>query len=322
MSKTISVSRKVSKNLKTLESVVFDGRVRANPFEEGTVCHLLHNAPEIAGDDYGYVKMMMMTPAIAKSMLAINTDNRPKSKPRSDSYKRMMLDFLWCVGADALIVFLDEATGKETTGNGQTRLTALIDSELEAIPMLVRYGVKPEEFKYIDKQRVRNDAVSNKMDSDHVQLVRFFHKIATNNREILNVVDIARKGEILKEAYAASKIVKKVSSAKLGVLAAFVYTYMTAKTEEGKLCAMNKWRVFNVGMTDSGHEDDKYTNLMIALNNFVKDTKRGSYESTLDLFKRACPMFIEGSHHNVMKTPIAVSKDLKEECIAMLSTNN
>lgn len=316
MSKVISMSRKVRDSRQAVEDTLFDV---GNRFKNGTVCHLLHAAERIEGGEYGYAKMIMMTPKLAAAALAINTENRPKSKPRSDSYMRMMLEYLWYVGADALIVFEDEETHKQTLGNGQTRLTALIDSGLEGIPMLVRYGVNPKEFKYIDKQRARNDAISNKMDSDHVQLVKFFHKIATNNNARLNVIEVARKGEAIKEAYAASRIVKKVKSAKLGVLAAFVYVYMTAKSEESRLSAMNKWRVFNVGITDSGHEDDKYTNLMIALTNFVNETKRGSYESTFDLFKRACPMFVDGNHHNVMKAPASVNKTLKEECAAILS---
>lgn len=281
--------------------------------DDNNMCSLVHSLPGVEGGEYGYVKMVKMTPPIARGLLRINLSNRPKSKQRSDSYKKMMCNYSWCVGADAIIV-----TTENELGNGQTRLTAFLESELPELVMMVRYGVNPEEFRYIDKQRGRRDYISNKIPKVYDELILLLHKLSSKRSQALNVDEKRNLAEKLKEAYAASRIVKllKVADSR-SMLAAFVYSYLSAKTPDDKLFVLNKWRIFNCGVTESDHEDDKYTNMMIALNSFASKVKR-SFECAFDLFKRALPMFVEGEHQNVCKAPPTKVTNIQENIDVIL----
>lgn len=306
--------------MSSLEEIKVNGSVCNNNCNEehtftddNNMCSVIHSLPSVEGGEYGHVKMVKITPPVARGLLRINLSNRPKSKQRSDSYKKMMCDYSWCVGADAIIV-----TTENELGNGQTRLTAFLESELPELVMMVRYGVNPEEFRYIDKQRGRRDYISNRIPKVYDELILLLHKLSSKRSQALNVDEKRNLAEKLKEAYAASQIVSLLKVAKnRSMLAAFVYSYLLAKEPADKFFVLNKWRIFNCGVTKSDHEDDKYTNMMIALNSFASKVKR-SFECAFDLFKRALPMFVEGEHQNVCKAPPTKVTNIQENIDVIL----
>jgi hypothetical protein len=273
----------------------------------------------VEGGKYGFVKMIMLDNETALKLLNINTDNRPLSKERSKSYKEMMDAYVWCVGADALVI-----SSNNLLVNGQHRVKAKLESATEAIPVIVRYGVDWDEFTYIDKQRVRSNATSVGIDVDLDRVLKMFYRIGLSRNQ-MSVYEAQLAAETLKMAYAVSKTVciKGSKVFNRSTLAAFMLAWQTANTSENKHFALNKWKVFNAGPDSSvKHEDDIHTNYMHAVRDAVKDTTRNAWEPAFLLFKQAYNIFLPGSHHNKKNfTGLRLDNDkFKELVIRCLDT--
>jgi hypothetical protein len=120
------------------------------------ICEATHGHDEIC-DDYLEVKVMIITPEVAKEMLEHNTHNRPISNSRVSEYMRDMESDRWVVNGEA-ITFAKSGW----LANGQHRLMAIAKSG-KAYKCAV-HVVSDEAAKYFDigrKRLFKDSAVLN-----------------------------------------------------------------------------------------------------------------------------------------------------------------
>ena len=286
-------------------------------FPQSVVCQMLHKMEALEGGKFGFVKMIMLNNEIAKKLLNINTKNRLLSKIRSQSYREMMDACVWCVGADALVI-----SNTNVIANGAHRLVAKLESSTEAIPVMVRYGVNWEEFTYIDKQRVRNNATSVGIDFQLDRAIKMFYNIGLSCNQV-SVYKTQLAANLLNTSYALSKIVgtKNHKVVNRSTLTAFMLAWQTAEKNEDKHFAINKWRIFNAGESGpSDHEDDVETKYSRAVRDETINKNRLAWKPAYELFKIAYMIFVPGEHHNKkdikIKTPTdSKFKELAAKCL-------
>lgn len=168
------------------------------------------------------VKLVIVTPKIAKEYLELNTRNRPLSQAKVDEYSKLMTKNSWDLTTDAI--------GFDTNGaliNGQHRLQAVVDCG-KAVEFMVATGLEPDAFNIIDTGKTRNSGDvlgANGFTSSHhksaiIKFVMGYKKglitsdkdatkrgLGVNNQDVLDYA-IRHKAK-LEEAYEVSVAVSK-----------------------------------------------------------------------------------------------------------------
>lgn len=95
------------------------------------------------------VKVVTISPALAKDWLTLNEGNRPPKNPGIAQFARDMTSGAWALTGEAII--FDSAGALR---NGQNRLMACIESGASFVCLVV-WGVRPDAFQFMDRGNKR-----------------------------------------------------------------------------------------------------------------------------------------------------------------------
>jgi hypothetical protein len=269
-------------------------------------------------EDFGNVRMVWLTQELADYILSLNTNNRRRDKAREEDYAEEMLAGRWKVSNDAICVSYDLIVT-----NGQSRLYGFKLSKLEKIPIILKWDAPWEEFKIMDKPRLRSNAVSNGIDKAHDEVCTLFYRTMTGLSRTKTLVSGAI-AEQISEAYTASCLGNKFisGSPSRGLRSAFVYAWLLANGDMHKRqLALDKWLLLTQEeFQESLISNPEETPLMAEFKRITSKATSSEFKLSQDLFLKAIPVFTQEDQSSRKLKP-ANLEQVKQTLSSLISLN-
>lgn len=146
-------------------------------------------------------RVVLMTPELARSLLAKNTNNRTIIKGQVKALANAMKAGQWRLTTDMIGV-----TSADVLMNGQHRLAAVIDSGVSCLMWLAE-GLDPDGFAVTDQGKVRTMSDALRESKELVAVANFIVRFVWNCRDKIQVHDLRQVVDAIKPYWETLKTV-------------------------------------------------------------------------------------------------------------------